>query len=302
MSASYIHSENRVTNAGYQVRWEQSNRQDNPGSEWFVNATTTNWAFLEHEYQLTSTITLRGGLSGHMFMYDSWERTSSSIDPSINVIWTIGEYTITGAASRVTRFPTLHQLFSSSSGNPDLKPEWAVKGELTFARSFPGIGNIAVTGFINTLHDMIDRSGRLLVYHNIAKATINGAEIGGSLVLDGFNITSNVTLLDAHDGDGNELDYRPPWKIDTTLTYPFFKQFQVNIISRMVGRRWTQSFKRYVDSYHVEDIGLKLWDNRMVSVSLMMKNIFDLNYEEEYTFPMSGRTLWIGIDWDWNGI
>jgi outer membrane cobalamin receptor len=54
-----------------------------------------------------------------------------------------------------------------------------------------------------------------------------------------------------------------------------------------------------LDSYHVEDIGFFLWDSRSISSSISLRNIFDVNYEEEYGYPMAGRTIWLGMDWQW---
>ena len=296
VSSSYFPDEKKMTNFGFQMLWDESNRQADKGLDWFVNRTTTSWIFIEHERYLTSYLLLRGGISGHIFSYDSWNRTSATLNPSLNVEWTLRDYIITGAVSRVTRFPILHQLFSETSGNPDLDPEWAYKGEITVSRTLLGVGNLSVSGFVNRVYDMIDRSGKLGKYHNIETADLDGIEMNGYLKLPELEVSSSVSFLDARDGNGEKLEYRPQWKVDSHLNYRPFKNIHLYFMSRVVGRRWTE-INSYLDSYHVENAGIIWGENRDISVSVNLKNILDVNYGEEYGFPMAGRTIWAGIDW-----
>ncbi len=296
VSSSYISREERITNFGFQVRWEESNRQEDKGLGWFENRTATNWVFVEHMLQYTPKLFLRGGISGHLFSYDSWKRSTMSVNPSLHLEWKVRDFTITGAASRVSRFPTLHQLFSKTSGNPDLEPEWAYKGEITVSHRLFDVGNLSVAGFMNRVHDMIYHSGRLGIYHNVEKVSLDGVELSGTFVVPKFEMFSTLTLLDARDGNDEKLEYRPSWKIDTVLNYKITGGIRFHLTSRVVGRRWTET-DTYLNSYHVENIGVFLWESRSISSSISLKNIFDLNYGEEYVFPMAGRTIWVGMDW-----
>jgi iron complex outermembrane receptor protein len=285
-----------VTNAGFQVRWEESRRQADRGLSWFVNRTATTWVFVEHERPLAAGLLLRGGISGHLFMYDSWDRSSESVNPSLNLEWKLRNYTITGSVSRVTRFPTLNQLFSTSSGNPDLNPEWAYKGEVTVSRNVSGIVTISAAGFLNRLHDMIYRSGKLDIYHNIEKARLDGVEMNGELRVSSLTLFSGVTLLDARSGNGEKLEYQPSLKVDSRLVWSIIPDLQLNMVSRVVGRRKTE-VHTFLPSYHVENTGIVIGENRFLSASLIINNIFDVNYEEEFGYPMAGRTVLAGIDW-----
>ena len=151
---------------------------------------------------------------------------------------------------------------------------------------------------MNRVHDMIYRSGRLGIYHNIEKASLDGVELSGTFVVPKFEMFSTLTLLDARDGNGEKLEYRPFWKVDTVLNYKIANDIRLHLTSRVVGRRWTET-DTYLNSYHVENIGVFLWESRSISSSISLKNIFDVNYEEEYGFPMAGRTVWVGMDWQW---
>ncbi len=300
VSSVYSRDNNKLTNFGFQVRWDESRRQADKGLDWFLNRTSTTWVFTEHERFLTPHLLIRAGISGLMYSYDSWERSSKSLDPSLYVEWTFKDYILSGALSRASRFPTLHHLYSSTSGNINLEPEWALKGEVTVSRTFFGFVNCSFAGFMSKVHDLIYRSGNLGLYHNIEKASLDGVEISGNLKLPHYEFLSAVTLLDARDGDGEKLEYRPSWKLDTVLTWKIHPSTRIHVTSRAVGQRWTE-MNMYLKEYHIINMGITVFENRTVSASLNLANIFDVNYEEEYGYPMAGRTVWFGIDGKWKG-
>jgi len=300
VSSSYAQETNGITNTGLQIRWENSRRQAEKGIPWFENSTATTWMFAEHERMLADGLRLRGGISGDVFVYDSRDRITHNINPSVNLEWKFRDYTITGAVSRVSRFPTLHQLFSSDSGNPCLKPEWAYKGDLTVSRDFYDTVTFSATGFMNRVHDMIFRSGNLGIYHNIEEARLDGAEISGEIRVLPLKAASAATLLDSRSRDGERLEYRPEWKVDTNVSWTIFPGLSATMISRIVGERRTE-INTYLPSYHTESIGLVIGENHTVAARLMMDNIFDVSYEEEFGYPTAGRTVLAAIDWSWGG-
>jgi len=176
-----------------------------------------------------------------------------------------------------------------------LNPEWAVKSELTVSRQFFKALDLTVAGFLNRVHDMIYRSGQLGIYHNIDRATLQGIEVNGRLGFDRADIFSGLTLLDATDGDGEKLDYRPSWKLDNHLDLRLTSRLNLTLHARAVGKRRTE-MKTDLDPYHVENIGVSYSFEKLGAISLGLKNIFDVNFEEELGYPMAGRTVWLGID------
>ena len=295
LSSAYNHKVNGLTNFGSQLRWEESNRQNDKGQDWFINRTSTTWIFAGHERFLTGNLFLRSGISGHYVTYDNWNKSSLSFDPSLSLTWSVRGYTFHGAVSRVSRFPTLHQLYSRSSGNKNLDPEWALKTEISASRTFLGCVDISMSGFYNKVHDMILRSGSIYTYKNIQKAKLNGMELSGIFRLPTWNMFSSITLIEAKDGDGEKLEYRPSWKIDSGMNYRIHRDIYLHFTSRITGSRWTENDSS-LKGYHVVDAGIVLGESRIVSLSMSINNVFDRDYVEELGFPMPGRTFWIGID------
>mgnify|MGYP003971517903 CR=1 FL=1 len=299
ISSSYFPGGNGVSNFGVQMRWDESRRQADSGYNWFINRTVTTWVFDEHERSITPNLFLRGGISGLLLSYNSWDNTAASVNPSFHLEWLFGGNTITGSVSRVSRFPTLHHLFSITSGNPDLNPEWAYKWEMSISRTLFDFLDFSVTGFMNQLHDMIYRSGRLNIYNNVEKASLDGVEISGVVQNGAFKLCSSVATLDAHDGDGKKLEYRPAWKADVFFNYQIISTVNFYLTMRAVSERRTE-INTYLDPYHVENTGLLFEVKRNITVSFHLKNIFDIDYEEEYGYPTMGRTVLIGLDWRWS--
>ena len=65
--------------------------------------------------------------------------------------------------------------------------------------------------------------------------------------------------------------------------------------ARATGSRQTE-YNTKLNPYHTEDIGLMFFENSDISASLRVRNIFDAGYEEEYGYPMAGRTFLAGLD------
>ncbi len=294
LSSSYTCA-NGITNAGMQVRWEESNRQADTGLDWYRNRTATNWVFAEHERSLTDNFYIRGGLSGAVFTYKSWGKTTLSLNPSLFAEWYVRGTRLSGSISRTNRFPTLNQLFSSTSGNPDLNPEWALKSEMSVSQIFPGAVNCSLTGFTNRVHGMIYRAGKLNRYKNIESASLDGIELVTFIRRKAFDISAAATILDARDSDGARLVYRPRWKFDLYMSWVIMSRARMYFSARANGSRRTE-YNTKLDPYHTEDIGLMLFEDSVISASLRARNIFDDGYEEEYGYPMAGRTFLAGLD------
>jgi iron complex outermembrane receptor protein len=297
VSSSYLPGNNGITNFGIQMRWNESRRRADTGKDWFLNRTSTNWLFVEHERAVVPYIVVRSGISGHFFFYDSWKKISPSINPSLHIDWQIDNVMVTGSISRASRFPTLHQLYSSTSGNPDLLPEWALNSEVTVSYTLTGVGHLICAGFLSSVHDMINRSGRLAIYHNIEEAQLKGIELSGEISFPRADLYSSLSLLDARDGDGEKLEYRPSWKVDSSLYFTIHEDIRLHVFSQVVGQRKTETGS-ILKSYHRENAGITFGGERSYNVSLHLNNIFDTHYEEEMGFPMAGRTVWIGIEWN----
>lgn len=298
LSSSYMPGENGTTNFGLQARWDESRRQADRGMRWHINRTATTWLFTEHERFILPNLYIRGGLSGILFSYDNWNTSAAEINPSLHIEWTVRDNTISASASRVNRFPTLHHLFSDSSGNPNLDPESAFKTEVSVSRPILTHTQLSVTAFMNRVRDMIYRSGRLGIYHNIEKASLDGIEIESNFSSSVIDLSASVTALDARDSRGVRLEYRPQWKTDIYVSYRLSRNIRVYGSGRALGRRKTETGS-HLDSYHTGNAGLIIACGHNINASLHFRNVLDSDYEEEYGYPMPGRTLMAGLDWQW---
>jgi iron complex outermembrane recepter protein len=300
LSSSYFPGENGLTNLGVQARLDESRRQADTGMDWFINRTATGWVFAEHERTLARDLFIRCGASGSFFSFDSWSRTNASLNPSLSVEWTVLNTMISASVSRASDFPTLNELFSNTSGNPDLDPEWAAKCELSVSRALSRSFRWTVTGFANRVHDMIFRAGKLNRYKNIDRASLDGVEVSGLFAGKSLEFQASGGVLDARDGARARLEYRPEWKGDLSLSWKFSHRARMYVLSRSVGPRKTE-LGGDLGTYHVQNAELTVFEDRALSASITVKNIFDIDYEEEYGYPMAGRSMTMGIHYRWGG-
>ncbi|WP_257286421.1 TonB-dependent receptor domain-containing protein [Endozoicomonas sp. SESOKO1] len=92
------------------------------------------------------------------------------------------------------RAPTFMNLYSGSSGNPDLKPETAQNAELELRGQLNSASNWSVNLYQNNMQDMIIYSDGKM--QNVEQARIQGMELSVSTVLMDWNLNANISVLD----------------------------------------------------------------------------------------------------------
>ena len=205
--------------------------------------------------------------------------------------------------SRKTCFPTLNQLYSSTSGNPDLKEQTNTSYEIGLRQRLKKRNEIAISYFYNDVEDLIERASND-PYYNVNKAVFRGVEVATSLgLLDNFTGGVSYTYLDARDRtpetlghSENELEYTPKHKADLNLKYKTDFGLSCLVFGSYHSKRYyydTSENQHYIGGY-------TLWNTRFEKdikswqVNLGIENIFDRNYHEEDGYPQPGRTVKLG--------
>jgi len=97
----------------------------------FEGERTSVGGFARERLQVTEPLAL---FVGARIDYDTTFGTQAS--PSAGLQLTLGDTVLRGSVSRVYRAPTFNELFWPNAGNPDLKPESGVGGEVGARREF----------------------------------------------------------------------------------------------------------------------------------------------------------------------
>jgi iron complex outermembrane recepter protein len=237
-----------------------------------------------------------------------------NLSPMAGVAYTFSDSTrLFGSWARKIRFPTLSSLYSSSSGNPDLKPEKSHNYVLGVSRGITPYANAELSLFHYDITDLITRDTPVAgsPYVNYGKVRIYGFEVAGEIFpARNVNLRLAYTYLDARDRSSGRVTHRvtgiPEHKIDATAGF-LIPDIDVRLdftglyVSKMWGQLPTPS-PQYVNTPALRTSDYFILDARISKVFLnklevyfVARNIFDKDYESEVGFPAPGRNLFAGV-------
>ncbi len=216
--------------------------------------------------------------------YDGFKGPDSDIDfinyRTGSVYFIDTETSIFLSFGRKNRFPTLKELYSQTSGNPNLNPEFSTSYQLGLNSKY-----FRVVLFRNDVNDLIDRENRNFPYENINWARFQGLSIEGQYKY----IMLGYTYLDAYDDSYEALDNKAEHTVSVGFNYSFKLGLNINLNGMWVDRRKDGDI--YLDSYTLINANLIQKISNFLSVKLSGYNILNQWYEDEKGYPLAGRTL-----------
>ncbi len=290
----------------------------------------TGTVALEDEITPMENLSIIAGLGYNWFDVDKAEETETNKDgdfveqveldtpsikdvfnPMIGATYSLPELTrFFGSVAKTTRFPTLSQLYSGRSGNPDLKAEQSINYTLGVARPCFDILRTELAFFYHDVSDWISRDGPNIdgTYQNWADVEMYGMEFTAEInpledLIFRIGYTYNHARDTSSDRATSKLTNAPEnlvsagvqyiipdieTKLDLTATYmdtiysqvPTPQDPDLDILETdghfLMNGRITQPFAEYFEVY------------------IAVNNIFDLDYESEYGFPGRGRMAYLG--------
>lgn len=204
-------------------------------------------------------------------------------------------YSLRLNVSRNFRIPTFNDLFWQEGGNPDLKPETSLQGEVGNDLNF-GNFELSLNAFYIDLSNLIrwvpDESG-LWKPVNTEQAHNYGLEIFGkwkhqfeNSVLS-FNSGYSYTRA-VDEQTGKQLIYTPYHKVNFSGAYNW-KKLDIWFRSLYNGKIYTSSDNNYeLPGYFLGDIGAAYHISNF-SLQFQVQNLFDKNYQNMPSRPMPGR-------------
>lgn len=199
------------------------------------------------------------------------------------------------------QFPTMRELFSSSSGNVELEPETAQKLEAAFLTPLTikrWEGELSLTIFYNRINDLIRRDRTQ--YYNLEKMSIYGSEVNLNWsLLPSLTHDYELSLLKL-DSRNSSVDLMEYPELKVRLTHRIFvsEKFRLNLTSQWYDESLT--FYRDEDyytlpSYWIQELNI-IYFHRWVNLSLNIKNLFDRYYEPQYGYPAAGREITFAME------
>jgi len=287
--------------AGAAFKRDLMNKKPDLDEVWYSRRIHTGNIFAEDRLDLwdSGDITLGAGYS--LYSSENEEASRGRFCPMAS----IGQELPLGlkgraAFSREVRFPTLHHLYSQSSGNEDLKPEEAVKLEFGLERWLVSgedlFASLEVAYFHNELRNLIYRASRSYRYVNIGEAVIAGLEARMEWSL--FEYLSgrvSYAFIDREASTGELMEELPSDKFQLLVSAA--APFGLELVYQFgaFGRRTTYVPGFYLESYNVHNLRAVQKITSNLDLRAGLSNILDEDFQEELGFPAAGRQFRAGL-------
>lgn len=285
---------------GIQFRQDRMDKKADLDQPWEDHFALTGSLFLQDDFQPWKNTTLTLGL-GYHFHKTETQNTSGSFAPMVSFQQQLpGKWQLFFSYSHTVRFPTLHHLYSQTSGNPELQPESADKFELGINKIFffsnrDQYCSVDLAVFYNRMNDLIYRATRSLRYKNISQATMQGVEIRTTGSLNHhLSGEFSYSFIDFPRSALEITDYLPANKFRILLTGKTGFGTTVNYEAAFVDDRqfyYTNSYVINLDRYFVHNLNVTQAINQHITARLEVSNLFDKYYEEEFGYPQPGRQV-----------
>lgn len=295
--------------AALRFKHDTHRQQGDIGDEWEEYNIDMFSLPLEGEWKPVNGLTLIYGASLDMMLFnhpqENKNKNTTAINPQIALLYSLNnQWNLKAATSIKTRFPTMKELFSFTSGNPDLEPMRSTGFELGLEYRPVQHVSLSLVGFYNDIKDMINRAGKYDPYINIDKAVFKGIEAG--MTWD-IGTTARLDLAytylkaeDKSESGQNYIEHRPEHKLDAALSLQLPGKFTVQLNTGFVSKQfyYEDDEKMWLDSYTLMDIrvGKRIMDR--FELFIAARNLFDVNYYESEGFPREGRMIYGGINID----
>jgi outer membrane receptor protein involved in Fe transport len=238
--------------------------------------------------------------------------TMKELNPMIGATYTFPDSTrVFASIARKVRFPTLQQLFSSTSGNKSLKAEKGVNYTLGVSKTFSKYISGELALFYHDITDFISRDGSdiLDIYQNYARISLAGFELTGEVnPVKDLGIRAGYTYNKARDKSLGHVSehvlFIPENKIDVGAYYiiPYIIT-RLDLTGTFVGMTYSQlptpaddtAEVLKNDDYFTMNAKLSKVFMKNFEAYVAVNNIFDTDYEPELGFPGRGRNYYAGL-------
>ncbi len=283
---------------------DKTRQQDNMGLPWNTYSQSTFSAGLEDHIAFHRKWTLIAGVSlDSLNKYGGGATTKAN--PLIGLKFSPSDaldFHVSFATK--SKFPSMRSLYSSTSGNPDLKSESAQSAEVsvTYDMGF----YLTASGFLNDLHDFIntvrlpDGTRR---YYNVNQARINGFELQAQknfkLGTFGLSTLANYTFLDHwNESDNRPLDALPKHELSFDMGFTTSGRVRLGMTGIWASESWwwntSTSSLLTIPSYFSLD-GVLSVGLRNFEPFVRVTNLFNAYFYTEPGFPWRGRFIEVGV-------
>lgn len=302
----YHFNQRLLLKSALRFRYDHNKSRSDLSDPWGSHAYNIFSIPLEIEWRGTDILLISGGASFDQMSFDKGQdlgsRTTNSFNPQLALmVFPIKTLSFKATASHKTRFPTIRELFSLDSGNPDLEPMAADIFELGAEWRINPKWSVSLLGFYNNINDLIGRSSKDDPYENIDKAVFKGFEAGLEwnnqqwIILKLFY--TYLEAIDKSPASSGYIEHRPRHKIDTSIAIKLPSQFYINADIGYVSSQlyYSDDEEEHLDPFTLIDLCLTKKVGRFMEFFVTIRNLFDVNYYESEGYPREGRMIFGGF-------
>jgi outer membrane cobalamin receptor len=295
---------NHTLRGGLSVNRYLMNKQPDLDEAWYSRSTFTGSMFLQWDWQVGSRTDMSLGMGYQLFVPKQAGSAASYFCPQLTLRQTLPMRLNSHLSyGRALRFPTIHELYSESSGNEGLRPEYADKYELGIGRWFLAQQgktylNPELTIFYNELSQLIYRESSSYQYRNIGSANLYGWEISANCGLsERFKAEIGYGRLQSSKSASEMLSQTPKGTLHFLTSISTRFGLEVNYRYSHYDRRSTYFPEVALSAYGVHDLNLSQRLTRSLKLRIEASNLTDTNYQEELGYPAPGRQYTMSVLW-----
>jgi vitamin B12 transporter len=269
--------------------------------------------FAQYAFDPVKNLTLNLGLRQDFSSLANGAATS----PTVGAKLVLGDATTLRANYiRNFRTPTLANLFNtnpSNIGNPDLRPERGNSFDVGIDQSIGKVALLRLTYFNNTISDLIafqriapPINGVSGTWQNLGKVRTTGLEASLNLQFApnlfasaGYTLNSPKILDTVNSNEkGRELRFAGADKLNLGIWYENPFGWYAGLLFNSLGSYPTNNTNtESLPGYTTLDFRARVPLNRSLTLSAGVENIFNQRYELFAGFPDGGRTMQVGLNY-----
>jgi outer membrane receptor protein involved in Fe transport len=239
---------------------------------------------------------------------DAAEGAAAQANPHVGLVWSLdsaGATRLRASFGRASKLPSFFALSSPRAlgGNPDLKPERALGGDVGIDRALVSHrldGGVAY--FRQEYRDLVVFDFDVFQLVNRNRVNTQGVEMflrwrGPS----SFSAEARVTWLEAEDLDGAALLHRPCWNGGAKLDWRPGSRVALHMewrgVSSSLDQELTVPDRSSVAGHGVVGAAGSFKWREHWTARVRLDNLLDRAYETLIGFPGPGRSWWAGLAW-----
>lgn len=287
--------------SGLNFKRDLMNKKSDVDQPWVTNLTYTGNVFIQDYFSAWEKSNVTVGLN---YLYFRVEEglTKNKLSPMVSISQNLfTNFRIYASYANSVRVPTLHQLYSETSGDPDLKPEEADKIE-TGIEWYYLIDNserylsLQLAYFYNDLKNLIYRASSSYRFQNISDAQLQGFEASSVFNYNRYlSADLSYCYLYSPVSSTEILEEVPQNKIRFALRISTGFRANLNYELNYFDERTTYVPSRNLDSYLLHSINISYQLLDFLKLRAELNNITDIYFEEELGYPAAGRTFIFGV-------